>query len=377
MLKDGNVVHVREGRVLHGTPILIRNGKIEAVGGFDPDAVDAEVLSISGCTVTPGLIDAHVHLCLSGRPNCHLELDDLTPEENEQILRENLRLNLENGVTTVRDMGCRWEIMDQLRQLDQRESIFPSVQASGPVMTIPEGHGNFIGEVADSANAPDLIRRLVESGAEVVKLIGTGGNLSPKTNCHGTQYSDEEFGGIMETVRAAGLTAACHTHAAAAVEQCMRFGVRSIEHGSYMERDQALRLASLPDCYWVPTVCPGRIISGLSEAALDRVARRRVNIRTVIQNGGNLVAGTDAGIGGLKHGCLPYELDEFMDAGMSAMEALRSATCLAAEMMNMEGKIGTVEAGADADLLIFRKGFETEDFSFHEVSTVIKGGWIV
>lgn len=377
LLKDCAAADVRSRMVREHADILIKDGTILAVGEFDPGAVDAEVISVGNRTVTPGLIDAHVHLCLTGLPGCHLELDTLSPQESEGILRENLQKNLRRGITTVRDLGCRWEMLALMGRLSAEDTVFPSVQASGPVLTIPDGHGIFFGEAVSSASAPQMIDRLIQSGAEIIKIIGTGGNLSPKTDCHGTQYSDHEFSGIMDAVRAAGLSAACHTHAAAAVEQCMRFGVRSIEHGSYMEDAQARRLADMPDCYWVPTVCPGRIINGLSEAAADRVTRRRRNIRIVVKHGGRLAAGTDAGIGGVEHGCLAYELDEFMDAGMSAMEALRSATFVPAEMMRKEGRIGVIEAGAAADLLIFDKSLTDGGFSFHEPSVIIKGGRVL
>ena len=374
LLTGCNVADARNLRVLRNTTVLVERGTITAVGGFDPAGVDARHIQADGCTATPGLIDAHVHLCLSGRPNCHLELDALSSAENEELLNANLALNLRNGVTTVRDLGCRWGMLDRMRLLERGETVFPTVLTSGPVFTVPEGHGSFFGETVFPEQAPDMIRRLRENGAEVVKIIGTGGTLSPRTDCHGSQYTDEEFSGIMEAVREAGFEAACHAHAETAIEQCLRYNVRSIEHGSYMSEDQVLRLADKDDCFWTPTVCPGRLISGLSEDAADRTRRRRGNIRAAVRYGVNLVAGTDAGIGGLKHGRLPYELDEFMEAGMTPLAALSSATHMAAVMMRMEGRIGVIEPGAVADILLFRGDIENGPFSFHDPLSVIKGG---
>lgn len=410
LLTDCIVADVRNLSVLRGVSILLESGKVAAVGGFDPVGVDAQVVSAVGCTVTPGLIDAHVHLCLSGQPGCHLTLGALSPDEKEGILRENLLMNLNNGVTAVRDLGCPWDTLEMMRQMDGGDAAcpsvqaggdvaypsvqasgdtaypsvqaggdaaYPSVQASGPVLTIPGGHGAFFGEAAYLGRAREIFGRLRKSGAEVVKIIGTGGNLSPNTDCHGTQYTDAEFSGIMDAARAAGFDVACHAHAASAVEQCLRFGVRSVEHGSYIEEGQILRMAEKGDYFWVPTVCPGRLIGGLSEEAIDRVERRRRNLRTAIRCGAMVAAGTDAGIGGLLHGCLPYELDEFMDAGMTPLAALRSATHLAAVMMRQEGRIGVVEAGAEADLLLFEGDIEGAAFSFHRPRAVIKGGRVV
>ena len=377
LLKECNLVDTRNMRVMQNVSILIENGKIAAIGALDTDSVDARTVSASGYTVTPGLIDAHVHLALSGKPDSHLSGENMYRAEQKAILCENLRLNLQNGITAVRDLGCRWELLDMMRELEQGSDVFTTVMACGPVCTIPDGHATFFGEIVFPQNMAAMIERLKSQGAEFVKIIGTGGNLSPRTDCFDTQYTDDEFAEMMEFVISAEMDAACHAHATAGIEQCMRYGVRSIEHGSYITEQQVHRLAQREDCFWVPTICPGRLIENLSEAASDRVARRRSMAKLAAGHGVNLVAGTDAGIGDVPHGCLPHELDEFTDAGMSPMRALHSATHLAAVLMRKEGQIGVIEPGSAADILFFNGDIESDGFSFHNPELIIKGGCLV
>jgi imidazolonepropionase-like amidohydrolase len=244
------------------------------------------------------------------------------------------------------------------------------------VLTIRDGHAVFIGVVADAANAAELIRAAAAEGAGLVKIIGTGGNLSPKTDTHGCQYSDGDFSAIVAEARRAGFFVACHAHAAAAVDQCLRYGVRSVEHGSYLHPGQFPEFIRA-GVFWVPTICPGRLVSPLSEAAQDRVTRRRNNVRQAIGLGVAIAAGTDAGIGGVPHGTLAHELDEFIDAGMNVLQALHAATLQNALMMGLEAHKGSLDAGKDADLLVFDGDIADPAFSFHNPVIVIKGGAVV
>ena len=374
LLTNCSVADVVNLCVVRNTNLLIEDGIIGYVG--QTAAADAPKISLAGKTLVPGLIDVHVHLCLSSLPDCHLALNSLSPEQRIETVKENLRLNLNAGVTTVRDLGSPMWMLKDLRELENSGMYFPSVMASGPVLTVREGHAVFIGVVADASNAAELIHAAAGEGAGLVKIIGTGGNLSPKTDTHGCQYSDEDFSAIIAEARRAGFAVACHAHAAAAADQCLRFGVRSVEHGSYLQPEQLKEFISA-GAFWVPTICPGRLVSPLSEAAQDRVERRRHNIRLAINQGVAIGAGTDAGIGGVTHGTLAYELDEFTDAGMTALQALSTATLQNACLMEIDAHKGSLEAGKDADLLVFDGDIGAPGFSFHDPLVVIKAGKVV
>jgi len=378
-LTDCTLADVKNLRVIRNASVLVEDGLIKKIGkadAFDATTQGVPRISLAGKTLTPGLIDAHVHLCLSALPDCHLTLTAQSAEQRMETLKENLERNIRAGVTTVRDLGSPIEMLADLRGLEQSGEVFPSVMASGPVLTIKDGHALFIGVIADPANAAELIRAAAAGGAELVKIIGTGGNLSPNTDTQGCQFSDTDFSAIVHEARRAGFASACHAHAAAAVDQCLRFGVRSVEHGSYLHEEQ-LRQFIDTGTYWVPTICPGRLVENLSEAAEDRVKRRRSNLRLAIKMGVAIGAGTDAGIGGVRHGTLAHELDEFTNAGMTALRALGAATLRNAFMMGVEARKGSIEAGKDADLLVFDGDIEAPRFSFHHPSIVIKAGTVV
>lgn len=377
LLTDCSVADVINLRVLKNTCVLIEDGIIKKIGQTSEfSSVDAQRFSINGKTLTPGLIDAHVHLCLSAKPDCHLTINTQSTQQLLNTLKENQQLNIDAGVTTIRDLGSPLEMLSLMSELEKDDITFPSVMASGPVLTVKDGHAVFIGVIAGMSNAANLIKAAAEKGSTLVKIIGTGGNLSPNTDTKGCQYSDEEFSFIVNEARRAGFFVACHAHAASAIDQCLQFGVRSIEHGSYMTEDQLPKFITA-GAYWVPTNCPGRMIKSLSEAAQDRVDRRRANLKKAIALGVPLAAGTDAGIGGVPHGSLAHELDEFIDAGMSPIQALRTASLQNAVMMGIESKKGSIDEGKDADLLVFDGDITNNKFSFHNPLMVIKAGSIV
>jgi len=168
---------------------------------------------------------------------------------------------------------------------------------------------------------------------------------------------------------------ACHVHGLYGIRQCLRFGVGTLEHGSYMDEETVYEMSEMKKSAWVPTVCPGRLIRDLPESAIDRVEYRRSNLRLGIKLGMPILAGTDAGIVGVLNGCLPHELDEFMDAGMSSIEALAAATIHTARVMGIQSRKGAVEPGMDADLLVFNCA--PDRMSFHDPVLVMKGGCII
>ena len=375
LLTNCLLADVKNGALIPEASILIEDGVITAAGPEPIHAEDAKKTDLNGAMVTPGLIDSHVHLCMDATADCHLHLDTADEDKQIETLRDSLLRNLEAGVTTVRDMGSRIQMLRQMKSLEAGGGLYPSVQAAGPALTVEGGHAMFVGVVANPQNAAELIDRALGEGADFVKIIGTGGNLSPKTDVHDCQYSDDDFAALVNAARTAGVFSACHAHSERGIAQCIKYGVRSIEHGSYMTAAQVEALKG-STTYWVPTICPGRLIPGLSKAAQDRVNQRRKNIRYAVEIGMFPVAGTDAGIGGAVHGCLAHELDEFTDAGMTPMQALEAGTYRNAVMMGIQARKGSLCAGKDADILIFEKSLADMAFSFHSPAVIIKGGVI-
>lgn len=345
-----------DGERLHpaGGTVVTADGKITEVRlGEHPDTVEL----VDG-TLLPGLIDCHVHLCADAGPLALDRLPKATPGELTATITASLGAHLRAGVTTVRDLG---DIGDAVLGLQT-----PNVIGSGIPLTTPGGHCWFLG---GEVRGPGGVRRAVHDravrDAGIIKIMASGGVLTPGTDTAGTQFTDEEMAAAVDEAHARGLPITAHAHAHTAVWQALRAGVDGIEHctsvtpsGAHVDDELAAALAAsgiavCPTLGADPAVpVPPEIVAmaaraGLSQATLqDGVARlSRAGVR--------IVAGSDAGIGPAKpHGILPRTLAEYVDSGMSAASALAAATVRAAEACGVADRKGRIRAGWDADLLI-------------------------
>jgi imidazolonepropionase-like amidohydrolase len=347
---DGERLH-REGGV-----VVTTEGRITDVRlGDHPDTARL----IDG-TLLPGLIDCHVHLCADAGPAALDRLPDTTADELTATIETSLRTHLRAGVTTVRDLG------DLRGAVLSRRALMPNVIASGAPLTTPGGHCWFLG---GEVRGPDAVRRevreRVSQGADIVKVMASGGVLTPGTDTAGTQFTDEELGAAVDEAHRLGRPVTAHAHARAAVWQALRAGVDGIEHctsvtssGAHVDDELAAALASSgvavcptlgsdPAVVVPPEVLAMAERAGLTQAILqDGVARLwRAGVR--------IVAGSDAGIGPAKpHGILPRTLQEYVDSGMDPTAALAAGTVRAAEACGVPERKGRIRPGFDADLLI-------------------------
>jgi imidazolonepropionase-like amidohydrolase len=263
-------------------------------------------------------------------------------------------------VTTVRDLG------DIHGAVLSRRTQTSNVIASGTPLTTPGGHCCFLG---GEVRGPDAVRRAVRDrvaqGADVVKVMASGGVLTPGTDTAGTQFTDEELAAAVDEAHEHGLPVTAHAHAHVAIWQALRAGVDGIEHctsvtpsGAHVDDELAAALAasgvavcptlgSDPAVFVPPEVLAMAERAGLTQAILqDGVARlSRAGVR--------IVAGSDAGIGPAKpHGLLPRTLEEYVNSGMDPTAALAAGTVHAAEACGVPDRKGRVRPGFDADLLI-------------------------
>jgi len=341
-----------DGERMHpeGGVVVIDGGRIGEVRLGDHPA-DAEL--IDG-TLLPGLIDCHVHLCADAGPGALDRLaDDLGP-----TIEDSLRRHQRAGVTTVRDLGDRGGAVLRRRT--------GHVLAAGAPLTTPGGHTWFLG---GEVRGVDEVRRAVRSraaeGADVVKIMGSGGVFTPGTDTAGTQFTDEEMAAAVDEAHAQGLPITAHAHAHAAVWQALRAGVDGIEHCTSVtpagariddELADALAASGIAVCPTLGSdpavVVPPEIVAmaeraGLTQAILqDGVAR-------LARAGVTIVAGSDAGLGPAKpHGILPRTLQEYALSGLTPADALRAATARAADACRVADRTGRIRPGLDADLLL-------------------------
>jgi len=350
VLRDGALVLVADGRILG----------VEPGGAPAPDG--CPVTDLPGATLLPGLIDAHVHLCGDDGPRALDQLPELGDDELDAIIAVSLRKQLAAGVTAVRDLGdARWAVVDRHRG----HGASWSTVAAGPPVTCVGGHcAGMGGEAAGADGLRRAVQERVEHGADVVKVMTSGGMMTPGTDVTLCQFPLEELRVLVEEAHRAGLPVTGHAHALSAVELCIAAGVDGIEHCSCLTAHgmdmpdglaDAIAAAGIDVC---PTLgrAPGVPLPPQAVALLARLnftfEDRYPQIVALHRAGVALVAGVDAGINPVKpHGLLPESVIETVTAGVPPAAALGSATAVAARACGLAGRTGRLAAGLDADLI--------------------------
>ena len=338
-------------------------------GHPDPPS-DAEVSSHEG-TLLPGLIDSHVHLVSNGDIGSLERAGAVTTNELDAAIRTSLTAEVAAGVTTVQDLGDR-----EYRTLGFRaEPGLPRVLASGPPLTVPNGHCHYLGGAVTGIEG---IRRAVAEhavrGVDVVKVMATGGMVTPGTDVYAPQFTDPELVGCVEAAHALGLRVLAHAHALEGVRQAVRAGVDGIEHFTCLTQRGILTpdelLADLVisgitvdqtlgvDASQAPPLdrMPPGIRGVLERLGLDLETFRATRIsqaRMLRATGVQVVAGTDAGAAPTKrHGAAWRAVLEMVQADFPMVEALATATSEAAAVLGLGSVTGRLASGLSADLVV-------------------------
>lgn len=371
-----------------GALVLVEDGVIIGVEpGRAPAPDGCEVIYEPGTTVLPGLIDAHSHLCGNGEPDALDRLPSLTPDRLDAAVDAALTAQLAAGVTSVRDLGDhRWTVVDRHRERPDG----PTVVASGPPITSVGGHcATMGGEASGVGELRRAVRERADRGADLVKVMVTGGMMTPATDMRACQFSLAELRAVVDEAHRLGLPVTAHAHALTGVQQCVAAGVDGIEHCFCLTEDgihtppelaAAIAAAGIMVC---PTL--GHDMSRLSEpppalAALIKrvgisVEDRLAQVGDLHRGGVTLISGVDSGINPVKaHGNLPLAVIELVAAGVSPVTALASATGLAARACGLADRTGRLRPGLDADLLLITGDPTTDITALTNVHTVISRG---
>ena len=323
------------------------------------DASAATEVDGRGRTLTPGLIDAHVHLAWDGTSDMAAETEGLTDERAAGKARQNLVRHLAAGVTTVRDLGAPSTVVCELANTPAGGSL--RVVAAGRALTAPGGHGHgmFAVEVSGPDRIREAVREQVAAGAAAIKLVATGGVVTPGIGVDFTAFSQEELDAAVEEARRLGVGVAAHAHGAEGIERAIRAGVDSIEHGSQISEVVAEEMKRR-GTFHVGTISPGRVMLDHGDEVPDYAAAksreiapaREASFRLTARVGVKHAAGTDAGTPFNVHGTLPRELGYMVEWGMAPVDAMRAATARGAELLRVP-EVGTVELGKRADLVLY------------------------
>ncbi len=378
--------------------VVVEGSQIAYAGACDPELFlqlkDAEIVDLKGMTLMPGLIDAHVHLGLDGSPN-YFQLI-MTESAALAAVRAVKKVNalVSSGFTTIRTLGDKGHIDIAIKQaIESGDIIGPRVLASGNCITTTGGHGDMfpahvmVEGMGRIVNGPDEARKAAREqlkfGADNIKLMATGGGMSPGP---GTvpQLTVEEMRAAVEEAEKYEKITAAHAIGTAGIINALRAGVRTIEHGTFLD-DEGIELLLKNKAYLVPTLAAFKTIKygkegGVPEYTIEKVqyfaTAHYTNLRRAIQAGVRIVVGTDAGTPFNYHGESAYELECLVNNGLTKMEAVRAATSVAAEALRLNN-LGTIRKGYRADLILV-DGNPLEDIRIlqdgNRIKMVIKDG---
>jgi imidazolonepropionase-like amidohydrolase len=367
------------GSVVDGTgadpsvaDVVVEDGRIVEVGvGLDGD----DRVDLAGKAVLPGLFDCHTHVVVSSIDTMRLLQTPFSYRFFEAA--RNLEATLRTGITTVRDAGGA--------DLGVKEAVAnglvrgPRMQISLSMLSQTGGHGDgwmpFGGTVRallshhpgvpeTLVDGPDemrhKVRELIRMGADVIKVAVSGGVLSPRDKPTHAHFRLAELEVLVEEATAAGIFVMAHAQAAPGIKNAIRAGIRSIDHGIYLD-DEAIELMLENGTWLVPTLVAPRGVIDAAEAGAAipdaSVAKAREVIEThsasfakAVSAGVKVAMGTDSGV--TPHGRNLRELALMVEGGMTPMQAIVATTQTAAELMGLEDELGTLEPGKRADLVV-------------------------
>lgn len=376
--------------------VIVRAGVVESVEAGFVTPAGAEVVDLSDRFVLPGFIDSHVHLSSELGPSGALDAVTLNSTDVVLDAARNARTTLMAGFTTVQDVGGPLDGMTALRDgIRDGDVVGPRLRVAGPGVTPTGGHGDSNGyslEVLDllsnrfACNGPAdcrrAVRELVRSGVDVIKITATGGVLSNTAAGVGQQFFDDELVAIVEAARMMGRKVTAHAHGVTGVDSFLEAGGASIEHGTYLD-ENSIRLFRETGAFLVPTVLAGATVAEMAEnqdwmpgpireKSLQVGPQMLDMVRRAHEGGVRIAFGTDSGVS--SHGDNAREFELLVEAGLTPMEAIRTATVHAAEHVEMADRIGTIEAGKLADIVASDRDPLADISTLREISFVMKNG---
>lgn len=378
------------GKPLKPGTVVIEGNRIKAV--LEPGEPfqlppDARRIDATGKTVMPGLINAHTHICMDARPD-----PMATVREGTLMMAYRAAANAErtirNGITTIRDLGAADGIDLALKKaIDEGVVKGPRMLVSGKAICMTGGHGHFMGCEVDGADeARKAARQQLKAGADVIKVMATGGVLTPGVEPGSPQLTVEELRAAIEEAHKAGKRTATHAQGTTGIANAIEAGVDSVEHGIFLNQ-KLVDLMAEKGVFYVPTlaapyyILKGGLAAGIPEFAVRKTERvwdsHRASFELALRGGVRIGVGTDAGTPLNPHGTITVELELMVECGMRAEDALTAATLGNAQCLGIDDRLGSIEPGKLADIILV-DGNPLEDLkALDRVVTVIKDGVVV
>ncbi len=397
ILKAARLLDGRGGAPLAPAMVLIDGERIAEVGSNLKVPEGARVIDLGQATLLPGLIDLHTHLCGHYGTHWEDELIKTTPAYSALWGARNARVTLEAGYTTVRDMGTAWPYVDvELRNAINAGAVpGPRMFVAGSYVSSTGGAGDAqqfseyvlvpsVDNLADSpAEVVKQVRKNFKHGADFIKLLATGAVLSKGQSPGAQQFSDEEILAAVTEANRWGRQVAVHAHGIGGIKTSIRAGVRTIDHGSFLD-DEAIEMlkATNRKTFYVPTLYTSKVIeregrkNGIPESEIQRSRAisgiKDLGFKRALAAGLPIGAGSDSAV--IPHGENAQELLCRVELGESPVAAIVSTTSINAEIMGWSDRVGAVEPGKFADLIAVAGDPLKDIAELTRVRWVMKGG---
>ncbi len=378
--------------------VVVEKNKITAVqNGYIPPQSNDEMIDLKSKTVLPGLIDLHVHIENETSRDQIQKRMSMSSADIAYEAQKHAMTTLMAGFTTVRDMGGSGVNISLRNAINKGLVVGCRIFTSGKTIATTGGHGDptngwrpdvtFPDNVDDGVvNSPEEARRAVrqryKDGADWIKITATGGVLSLAKNGKAPQFMQDEVDAVVQTANDYGFRVAAHAHGAEGMKRALRAGVTTIEHGTFMD-DEAIKIFIQKGTYYVPTIIAGKSTADSAKIpgyyhplvvpkALETGPYIQKTFEKAYKAGVKVAFGTDAGV--FKHGLNAKEFQYMTEAGMPIMEALKSATMVAAEVLEMKDQLGSIEVGKLADIIATDANPLTDVKTLMNVTFVMKEG---
>lgn len=394
----GNLIDGKSNDVQSQMTVIVERNIITKVErGFTKPGTSDKLIDLSKKTVMPGLIDLHVHL--EGETNKDQALQRFTSNRADVAFRSTVyaKKTLLAGFTTVRDLGGSGVNTSLRNAINQGFVVGPRIFSVGKSIGTTGGHadptngyredlmgdpGPKEGVINSPEEAKQAVRQRYKEGSDLIKITATGGVLSLAKDASGPQFTDEELKAIVETAKDYGMHTAAHAHGTEGMKRAVLAGITTIEHGTMMT-EEVMDLMKQKGTYYVPTISAGKFVAEkakepgyyhplVTPKALAIGPQIQETFGKAYKRGVKIAFGTDAGV--FPHGENGKEFGYMVEAGMPAMEAIKSATVVAAEVVGMSDKIGTIEAGKLADIVATDENPLRNIKTMEKVSFVMKDG---
>lgn len=342
---------------------IVNDEEIVEIGAYDQEKVkDLEVIDVKDQLVTPGIIDAHVHICADPY---HFGAKT-NPYEMTVTIMDNLKTLLAQGIVYVRDVGAPVGVTEVIRELVAKKRIQgPSLKISGEAICVTGGHGWQMSKECDSSDeVRKAVRNNIKAGTDLIKLMVTGGINTPGEETAPLEMSEAEIMVAIEEAHKKKRKVAVHTHGRTGIELCLKHGVDSLEHALFLD-DELAEIAKRKGIAIVPTLSAPyfAVVAGLKKDPTSKSFKKseevmgihNFNTFNAYKKGVRIVMGTDSGTPFNGFETALEELVLLKNIGIDALDVLRISTSHGAELLTIEDTHGSLAIGKKASFIIFEE----------------------